>query len=264
MAVTGGGAGGADGWDPEQYGRFSAEREQPWRDLVGLLQPTGDPVLADLGCGDGRLTALVQERLGATGALGVDRSPAMLAAASGHRASGLRFEQGDIAAFERPGQFDVVLANASLQWVPDHDAVLGRWRASLRRRGQLAVQVPANADHPAHLLAAELGAEVLADPPPDPVAANVSPPEAYCELLDRLGFTELDVLLQVYPHHLASTDEVVEWVKGTTLTRFKEPLGPAGWDQFVEQYRARLHEVLGDRSPYLYTFKRILLWGRLP
>jgi trans-aconitate methyltransferase len=54
----------------------------------------------------------------------------------------------------------------------------------------------------------------------------------------------------------------VAWVKGTSLTRFKEPLGPEGWERFVDRYRARLLSVLGDRSPYLYPFKRILLWGR--
>jgi trans-aconitate 2-methyltransferase len=66
----------------------------------------------------------------------------------------------------------------------------------------------------------------------------------------------------VYAHHLDSTADVVEWVKGTSLTRFKEPLGPEGWERFVDLYRARLLSVLGDRSPYLYPFKRILLWGR--
>jgi len=53
-------------------------------------------------------------------------------------------------------------------------------------------------------------------------------------------------------------------VKGTTLTRFKEPFGQEGWDRFVDLYRTRLLGVLGDRSPYLYPFKRILLWAGTP
>jgi hypothetical protein len=47
------------------------------------------------------------------------------------------------------------------------------------------------------------------------------------------------------------------------LNRFKDPLGEPGWSQFVERYRERLLAVLGDRSPYLFPFKRILLSGRL-
>ena len=57
---------------------------------------------------------------------------------------------------------------------------------------------------------------------------------------------------------------VVEWVKGTSLTRFRTRLDDATYEAFLDRYRARLLEVLGDRSPYFYTFKRILFWGRLP
>ena len=53
-------------------------------------------------------------------------------------------------------------------------------------------------------------------------------------------------------------------MKGTTLTRFKEPFGPEGWLRFVDLYRQRLLDVLGDRSPYVYPFKRILMWARRP
>jgi trans-aconitate 2-methyltransferase len=94
------------------------------------------------------------------------------------------------------------------------------------------------------------------------VAQNVLTPEAYAVLLDELGCVEQHVRLQVYAHHLASSSDVVEWVKGTSLTRFKEPLGAAGWDDLVDRYRARLLDVIGDHAPYLYPFKRILLWGR--
>src|SRR5262249_3405040 len=98
--------------------------------------------------------------------------------------------------------------------------------------------------------------------PPDPVDANVRKPEEYAELLDALGFTRQHVRLQVYGHHLAHSSDVVEWVKGSSLTRFKRVLEPAEYDKFVDEYRRRLLEVIGDRAPYFYTFKRILLWGR--
>lgn len=87
-------------------------------------------------------------------------------------------------------------------------------------------------------------------------------PERYAVLLDHLGFDCQHVRLEVYAHHLATTADVVEWVKGTTLTRFKEPLGPDQWPRFVEAYRQRFLEIEGDRSPYFYPFKRILMWGR--
>jgi trans-aconitate 2-methyltransferase len=253
-----------DGWDPDQYNEFAAQREQPFWDLAGLITPVDAPVVVDLGCGDGRLTAALATALGAADTTGIDSSPAMIAATAGHASATVRFETGDIGRWEQPAAYDVVFANASLQWVGDHPAVLGRWARSLRPGGQLAVQVPANADHVAHRLADELAREWIDTPPPDPVADNVLAPEAYATLLDDLGFVDQSVRLQVYPLHLASTADVVEWVKGTTLTRFKEPLGEAQWDRFVDSYGDRLLATEGDRSPYFYPFKRILLWGRRP
>jgi trans-aconitate 2-methyltransferase len=82
-------------------------------------------------------------------------------------------------------------------------------------------------------------------------------------LLDELGFADQHVRLQVYGHHLASTAGVVEWTKGTTLTRYERGLSPELYGQFVDRYRGRLLEVLGDRSPYFYTFKRVLFRARL-
>jgi trans-aconitate 2-methyltransferase len=252
------------GWDPDQYNRFASEREQPFWDLAALLRPAQRPRLVDLGCGDGRLTAQLAARLGAASALGLDSSPEMLAAAAGG-AEGVELRRADIGSWSAPATFDVVFSNAALQWVPDHRATLSRWAAALAPGGQLAVQVPANADHPSHRVARQLAGEWLGpDAPPDPVDANVLAPEDYAVILDRLGFADQHVRLVVYGHRLESAGAVVEWVKGTSLTRFRAVLDPDGWDRFVAEYRRRLRAVLGDGRPYFYPFKRILLWGRRP
>lgn len=226
--------------------------------------------MVDLGCGSGELTAAAADRLSATDATGVDSSPSMLARATAHTRPGLRIEQGDIATWTSCGDHDLVLANASLQWVGDHRAVLERWTAALRSGGQIAVQVPANADHHSHLAIEAVahrepfrGAFGADGPPADPVAHNVLPPEGYATVLHELGFTEQHVRLQVYPHVLASSAAVVEWTKGTSLTRIFGALPAELHEPFVDAYRAELLQRVGDRAPYLYTFKRILFWGRL-
>ncbi|MGA2969363.1 MAG: methyltransferase domain-containing protein [Acidimicrobiales bacterium] len=251
-----------DGWDPNQYNRFAQQREQPFWDLAHLIHEVPGPRVADLGCGDGRLTALLGAQLRASFVTGLDSSPAMIRAAAAHVNSSTQFALADIGTWQEPDAYDVVFANASLQWVPDHPSVLARWADSLRDGGQLAVQVPANADHPSHVIAATVAAEMLSDPAPDAVAENVLTPERYATVLDELGFVDQHVRLQVYAHRLASTSDVVEWVKGTTLTRFKQALGDEGFEQFVKQYRARLLDEVGDQAPYLYLFKRILMWAR--
>ena len=251
-------------WDPAQYNRFAAEREQPFWDLRALLEPVAAPRVADLGCGDGRLTAALHRDLGAASTMGLDISPTMLAEAARHAAETVTFVSGDLGAWRGSG-FDIVFSNAALQWVPDHAAALERWRGALAGGGQLAVQIPANADHPSHAVLRALAAERLGPTAPaDPVATNVLAPEAYAVLLDGLGFTRQHVRLQVYPHRLASAAEVVEWMKGTSLTRFRRALEPPTYEAFVEEYRSRLIGAFPTGRPYLYSFKRILLWGRLP
>ena len=260
----------ADAWDPDQYHRFQAERARPFHDLVALLQPVDRPRVVDLGCGTGELTVALHRATGASETIGVDRSPAMLAKAAEHAAPpALHFTEGDIGDFPAGdgGRYHVVFANAALQWVPDHPSVLARWTSALTDDGQLAVQVPANADHPSHRTAREVAESAPfleafdeAGPPPDPVD-SVLKPEQYACLLDDLGFRRQHVRLQVYGVRLPSSADIVEWVKGTNLTRFQSRLPDELFAAFVERYRTRLLEVVGERSPYFYAFKRILLWG---
>jgi trans-aconitate 2-methyltransferase len=257
-----------DAWNPSQYERFRNERAQPFFDLLALIErDVARPRVADLGCGTGELTSEAHAALAARETIGVDNSAAMLAKAAALRVDGLSFREGDIAEFGEGERFDVILSNAALHWVDDHERVLTRWRDALTDGGQLAVQMPTNADHPSHVLAREVAGEepfVSAfdgEPPVDPVL-RVRPPEEYSALLDRLGFERQHVRLQVYPHRLPSSSDIVEWVKGTNLTRFEARLSPELYAEFLDRYRARLVATVGDRRPYLYTFKRILFWAR--
>jgi trans-aconitate 2-methyltransferase len=259
----------ADGWDPATYERFREERRQPFRDLVGLVVPVPGGRVVDLGCGTGELTAELHHQLEAAETLGVDRSASMLKDSRVYEGNGVRFERGDIGTFQGR-DYDVVFANASLHWVDGHEALLARLAGALGPGGQLAFQVPANHDHPSHTVAAEVArqspfAEALAlGPGSGQRPWNVLLPEAYATRLDELHFVEQHVRLQVYGHHLASTDGVVDWVKGTLLTYYRERLPGGVYEEFLARYRQRLLARLGPHEPYFYPFKRILCWARLP
>src|SRR5205823_10558844 len=134
-------------------------------------------------------------------------------------ADGVRFEQGDIARFDRASGaseesepdgrrdadrgridrkgWDLIFSNAALQWVPDNEAILARLAKLLAPGGQIAVQVPANDDHLSHTTAAEIALE-----PPFREAlgghvrtSSILAPERYAAVLHRLGFREPEVLL---------------------------------------------------------------------
>jgi len=162
---------------------------------------------------------------------------------------------------------DLVFANASLQWIDDHLNLLARMRTALAKDGQLAFQVPANYRHPSHLLAHEVANEspfidALYGDVPEDRGRFVLSPEVYADLLYELGARDQVVRMEVYGHELESTDEVVEWVMGTLLTPYRKRLSPELFDAFVERYRERLIEELGEREPYFYGFRRILCWAR--
>ncbi|HEX9244409.1 MAG TPA: methyltransferase domain-containing protein [Anaeromyxobacter sp.] len=251
-----------DVWNPEQYGKFRTERSAPFLDLLALVRPVPSPRVADLGCGTGELTQLAHERLGARETLGIDSSPAMLARAAAHAGDRLHFRAGNASAFDAAG-YDVVLSNAALHWVPNHDALLAHFAATLAKGAQLAFQVPMNEAHPSHAIAREVARE------PELAAAlggfvresPVLEPEAYAQLLFRLGFAEQRVRLEVYAHRLAAPGDVVEWVRGTLLTEYEARLDPPTWVRFLARYGERLLEVLPDERPFLYTYRRLFVWG---
>ena len=252
-----------DQWNPDKYEQFSAEREQPFWDLVGLIQARGMRRVVDLGCGTGKLTAALHRELQSVETVGADSSPAMLERAAALAVPGLRFERVDIVDWEPRERFDVVFSNAALQWVPDHEHVFAQLTRVVAPGGELAVQMPANFDHPSHALAAETALE-------EPFAtalgghARVVPvlsPEAYAQLLHGLGFARQSVRMQVYGHVLESTDAVVDWVRGTLLTDYEVRMPATVFEEFVARYRERLLAILGDERPYFYAFKRLLIWG---
>src|SRR5712691_6501011 len=201
-----------DTWDPRQYDKFQREREQPFYDLLALVRRSPGMRVVDLGCGTGKLTRVLHDRLEARETTGIDRSEKMLESTRREAPShGLRFEVGTIAAFAARAfpvgeRFDVIFSNAAYQWVDDHDALVPRLVAALAPRGQFAFQVPANHDELAHV-----EAEELAQTEPFRAALggwrrvqSVQSPERYARLLYGCGFDDPDVRLMVYPHVLAS------------------------------------------------------------
>jgi trans-aconitate 2-methyltransferase len=244
-------------WSPEQYERFKTERRQPFDDLLSLVEKRPRMRVADLGCGTGELTRELHESLGAEETIGIDDSETMLLKAGHFGDEMLRFEKGNIEAFVTDRPFDLIFSNAALHWVPDHEALFKRLTNLLSTRGQLAVQMPDNDEHPSHRIAAEVAGRFGVSPRPD----HVLPPAKYAEILHRLGYERQHVRLQVYGHILPSTADVVEWVRGALLTHYESLLPEEKFVEFLDEYRDALLTALGDERPYFYTYDRVLLWA---
>lgn len=244
-------------WSPEQYARFASERKQPFTDLVSLVERRPGMRVVDLGCGPGELTRELHETLGAEETVGIDDSETMLLKAGHFQGEMLHFRKGSIEAFVTDRPYDLIFSNAALHWIADHEQLLARLTSFLSARGQLAVQMPHNDDHPSHAVAADLARDFALEPRP----GHVLPVQRYAELLHRLGYERQQVRLQVYGHVLPSTDDVVEWVRGALLTHYQSQLPSGRFEEFLTTYRTRLRHVLGDDRPFFYTYKRVLMWG---
>ena len=252
-----------DTWDPDTYERFRPERDRPVHDLLALLSPTDRGRAADLGCGTGRHSPLLHERVGAATTVGIDASERMLERRRGDAHPAVSFRHGDLADLD--GEWDVLFANASLHWLPDHETLLPHLVGRLRRGGQLAFQVPANFDHPSHTVADRVGRDFgLA---PLHRAAGSASPAGYAEILWSAGLRDLDVTQRVYGVEMPRTDDVIAWVSGSLLTRFEAELPPDRFAEFRTAYRQQFLDELGDRDgdqSYFYAFPRTLCWGRRP
>lgn len=144
-------------WDPERYLRFADQRGRPFEDLVARI-PADDPQwVADLGCGPGNATALLARRWPSALVLGVDSSAEMIEAAADRAIPGrLEFVRADLRTWRAPQPVDVLVSNATLQWVPGHLDLLPGLLGQVKPGGWFGFGVPGNFTAPSHMLLAEL------------------------------------------------------------------------------------------------------------
>jgi trans-aconitate 2-methyltransferase len=148
--------------------------------------------------------------------------------------------------------------------VPDHRTLIPRLARFVAPGGQIAIQVPANEDQPSHTVATRVAGE---EPFRTALGGFVMRPatlgpEQYASLLWRSGFRDLHVRLQVYTHELGGPEDVVDWVKGSLLNAYKLRLTPELYAEFLARYATLLLREVQGGSPFLFTFKRVLVWGR--
>lgn len=227
-------------WDPHRYLAYADERSRPFAELLARVPAQRVRTIVDLGCGPGHLTPLLAARWPDASIHGVDSSAEMIATAQ-ERGDGATYDVADLRDWLGTGECaDLVVTNATLQWVPDHLDLLPRLVERVAPGGWLAIGVPANFDAPSHVLREQLAAE-------EPYAAHlqdVASPNApgaagYLEVLMGLG-CRVEAWETTYLHVLRGPDPVFAWISGTgarpTLQALPEHLRAT----FTEELKARL------------------------
>jgi trans-aconitate 2-methyltransferase len=228
-------------WSAEQYLKFEDERTRPSRDLLAQIPIVDARKVVDIGCGPGNSTELLVKRWPQAAVIGIDTSADMLRQAR-ERLPAQTFIEANIAHWAPPEKTDVLFANAIFQWVPGHLKQLQRLLGALPRGGVLAVQMPDNLDEPTHALMREVAQSGLwQDKLSDHARTrdDLPTPGGYYDALGPLC-TRLEIWHTIYNHVLADAPAIVEWVKGTGLRPFVEPLEPPERKQYLAEYTARI------------------------
>jgi trans-aconitate 2-methyltransferase len=227
-------------WDAEHYLRFSDARTLPAVDLLSRIGVDRARRVVDLGCGPGNSTVPLKARWPDAAITGVDSSEELLAA--GRRDHpGINFVAGDIATWTATEPVDVVFANASLQWVGDHEWLMPRLFEQVAPGGVLAVQMPRNHDFATHRLMRQVAAEgewrkqLAGAREPSPVKS----PEFYYDLLAPHAASST-VWETNYIQTMDGVEAIIAWLHGTGLRPFLARLTETERPVFLERYAALL------------------------
>ncbi|MEP7054374.1 MAG: trans-aconitate 2-methyltransferase [Actinomycetota bacterium] len=256
-------------WDAADYLRFADDRARPFVDLLARVPAEAPKTVVDLGCGPGNMTVTLAQRWPTATVEGIDSSAEMIDRANTDfgKTERVSFALGDIRSWAPAHPVDVLVSNATLQWVPGHLELLPALLAAVRPGGWFGFQVPGNFNEPTHTeLAAVLqlprwsarfaGVELAAPWVPGPAA--------YLETLLALG-ARADVWETTYLHMLFGDDAVLRWIEGTALRPVLNVLSEEEAGAFKAEYGERLRAAYPkNEHGTLLPYRRIFAVAHLP
>ncbi len=127
-------------WDGVSYDRISGPMEALGRDVLERLELVGDETVLDAGCGSGRITEALIERLPRGKAIAVDQSPSMVDAARQRLGPDADVRVVDLLELDLEEPVDAILSTATFHWISDHDRLFSRLHHALRPAGRLVAQ----------------------------------------------------------------------------------------------------------------------------
>ena len=233
-------------WNADAYHRVSGPQVAMAAAVLDRLDLRGDETVLDAGCGSGRVTKMLLERLPRGSVVAVDDSPEMVARAREELRDEPRADvrEADLVRLQlEPGeQVDAVFSNATFHWVPDHDALFAALGAALRRGGRLSAQCGGAGNvagvHAAALQAAAdsgLGHRFSGWPRP----WNFAAPDETEARLRAAGFEDVRCWLQSWP---VTPDEPRAYLETVCLGPHLQRLAEREHGRFLDAVMARLGE----------------------
>ena len=233
-------------WNAASYERVAAPLEAMGREVLDRLDLRGDERVLDAGCGTGRVTAALLERLPRGRVIAVDGSPAMVEAARERVGDAVELKVADLVRLELDEPVDAILSTAAFHWIADHDRLFERLRAALRPGGRLAAQCGGAGNIRELKAAAERVGE--REPFAPALAGWPGPwyfasPEQTAACLERLGW----VGVWTWSHDVrVAPGDPREYLGTVALGSHTDRLAPELRDAFVDAVIAELEEPVAD------------------
>lgn len=231
-------------WSAAQYLKFEDERTLPARDLLSRVSLTSPKRVVDLGCGPANSTAVIQSRYPDAELVGIDSSPDMIRKAKATLPH-LDFTVEDLNSYSPQGEVDLFYSNAVFQWLKKEERfeIVKKLMATQPSGGVFALQVPDNLAEPSHVLMRETAisgpwAEKLKSVGRDTFQ---TPLEIYDQL--KPISSKVNIFHTSYYHALENHSAIIEWVKGTGLRPFLDPLQPDEKESFLKEYLKGLQQA---------------------
>jgi trans-aconitate 2-methyltransferase len=189
-------------WDASTYERVSSPQVEWSREVIDRLELRGDETVLDAGCGSGRVTQLLLERLPRGRVVAVDASPSMVEAASRALDSRATVIQSDLLELELEQPVDAAFSNAVFHWVLDHDRLFARLHAAMRPGARLSAQCGGEGNVAGFLALAD---EVASEPPFAEHVSGWSRPTRFAsaedtrDKLEAAGFVDVETWLKPWP-----------------------------------------------------------------
>jgi trans-aconitate 2-methyltransferase len=235
-------------WDGATYDRISTPLERNGLSVLDRLQLRGDETVLDAGCGSGRVTQALIERLPDGHVIGLDGSPGMIEAARARLGEEAELIVCDLLDLDIGDRWvDAVFSTAVFHWIADHDALFARLRGVLRPGGQLVAQCGGEGNTP-ELLDATLA--VGAREPYAPYLEDWSPwnyqgAETTAHRLRSLGFVHVRTALVQRP---VPYEDLGEWLQTNALSAHQLRLP----QELRAQYVRDVHEAFGADPELTY------------
>lgn len=227
-------------WDATTYDRISAPQQEWGLEVIERLDLRGHETVLDAGCGSGRVTRQLLERLPHGHVVAVDGSQDMVDKARAALGPAVDVWQADLVELELPEPVDAILSTAVFHWIPDHPRLFGALHGALRPQGRLEAQCGGRGN--LDLFHGELAA-VTAEPRwrgafEDWAGPwNFAGPEETAERLEHAGFTDVHCRLE---SRMVEPPEPEEFLRTVCLGNHLERLPEAQRADFVARVRERM------------------------